>query len=122
MQKSISEEMKKIIEENPLALATVDGSGRPNVIAVACVKVISPTELVITDNYMNITKNNIRPEREICLAVWTKDEEKGYKIRGAAQYHSSGKWLSHVKSLPGNKNLPAKGAIIVKISEITPLA
>lgn len=37
----ITDEIKKMIEENPLAFATVDSDGKPNVIGVAFVKVVS---------------------------------------------------------------------------------
>ncbi len=37
----ITPEIKKVIEENPLAFATVDYDGNPNVIGVAYVKVVS---------------------------------------------------------------------------------
>lgn len=45
----ISKNAKKIIEENPVAFATVGNAGRPNVIAVAYVKVVSKNQVLITD-------------------------------------------------------------------------
>jgi predicted pyridoxine 5'-phosphate oxidase superfamily flavin-nucleotide-binding protein len=46
----INSETKKLIEENPLAFATVDDAGKPNVIAVAYVKVVSKNQILIIDN------------------------------------------------------------------------
>ena len=48
----ISKDAKKIIEENPVAFATVGDVGKPNVIGVAFVKVVSKNQVLITDNYM----------------------------------------------------------------------
>jgi len=112
----IDENAKKIIEENPVAVATIDGGNKPNVIAVAYVKVVSDNEIIITDNYMTKTKENIQANPNICLATWDKDWN-GYKIIGTAEYFSSGKWFDFIKSLPENKGCPAKGAILINIAE-----
>jgi predicted pyridoxine 5'-phosphate oxidase superfamily flavin-nucleotide-binding protein len=114
-------EIKKLIEENPGTLATVMANGKPNAIGVACVKVVSDSEMVITDNYMNQTPTDIQNNKNVCLLVWDKDM-KGYKMIGQAEYYSSGKWLDFVKGLSENKGLPAKGAILAKVEKIIPSA
>ncbi len=48
----INEELKKLIEENVLAFATVDENGNPHCIAVAFAKVVSKNQILVTDNYM----------------------------------------------------------------------
>ena len=113
------EEIKKIIEENPLALATIK-EGKPYVIAVAYVK-IKNNKIVITDNYMKTTINNIKNNHTVSLAVWNKNWE-GYQINGEAKYYDSGEYLEFVKSLEENKDESPKGAIVVKINEIKRLA
>ena len=112
-------EIKHIIENNPVALATVIDGGKPNVLGVACVKVVSDTEVLVTDNYMNQTLQDILNNKNVCLLVWDKNL-KGYKMIGQAEYFSDGKWLDFVKGLPDNAGLPAKGAILVKIEKIIP--
>jgi predicted pyridoxine 5'-phosphate oxidase superfamily flavin-nucleotide-binding protein len=110
--------IKSLIEKNPVALATVM-NGRPNMIGVAFVKVVSGKELIITDNYMNQTVKDIKADNNICLIVWDKNL-KGYKLIGQAKYFVSGKWKKFVESLKENKGLPAKGAILVKVKKIIP--
>ena len=56
----ITEEIKKIIEENIAALASVNESGKPHTIAVAYPKVISENQILITDNFMKETIQNIQ--------------------------------------------------------------
>lgn len=114
-------EIKELIENNPLSLATVDGEGKPNVIGVAYAKIVSDDEIIITDNYMNKTKKNLQTNKDVALAVWDK-EWKGYKLKGKATYYDSGKWLDFVKNIKENKEEPCKGAILIKISEIIKLA
>jgi len=112
-------EIKRIIENNPVAFATVTDGDKPNVIGVACVKVVSDNQILITDNYMNQTKKNILENKNVCLVVWDKNL-KGYKLIGEASYYASGEWKEFVERMEENKGLPAKGAILVKISEIIP--
>ncbi len=55
----INSETKKLIGENPLAFATVDDAGKPNVIGVAYVKIVSKNQILITDNYIRQTRENL---------------------------------------------------------------
>lgn len=116
----INKEAKKIIEENPVAVATITKHNKPNVIAVACVKVISKNQVLITDNFMKQTKKDLKKNNKVCLAAWNS-KWKGYKLIGKAKYNSSGKWLNFVKKMKENKGLPAKGAILVTVSKIIKL-
>jgi predicted pyridoxine 5'-phosphate oxidase superfamily flavin-nucleotide-binding protein len=112
-------EIKNIIENNRVAVATVMEDGKPNVLVIDGVKVVSDTEVVITDNYMYQTPKDILNNKNVCLLVWYRDI-KGYKMIGKARYFSSGKWVKFVKGLPNNAPFPAKGAILVKVEKIIP--
>lgn len=114
--------LKKIIENNDLALATVDLSNKPNVVYVCCAKVVSKNQILITDNYMNKTKENILINKNISIAVSDIKLEKSYQLKGIVNYYSSGKWLKAVKDLKVNKDYPAKGAVLVTVKEIILLA
>lgn len=116
----ITKEAKKIIEENYVAFATASPRGVPNVIPVACVKVVGKNQILITDNFMKHTRKNLEKNSNVCLAVWNK-KEKGYKLIGRAKYFSSGKWMQFVKQMPENKGFPAKGAILVTVSRLIEL-
>jgi hypothetical protein len=115
----IDENAKKIIEENPVALATVDNENKPNVIAVAYVKVIED-KIVVTDNFMKTSVANILVNPNVSLAVWDKDWN-GYKITGQATYYTGGKWKEIVETLPENKDFSAKGAVVVSVESIKDL-
>lgn len=116
----ITPEIKKVIEENPVAFATVDGAGNPNVIGVAYVKVVSENQVLITDNYMKQTKENIEKNSNVCCAVWGKDWN-GYKLVGKADYFGGGTWQRFAKEMPENKCLPTKGAILITVSKLIKL-
>lgn len=119
----IDKEATKIIEENPVAFATVDpssGTAKPNVIGVAYVKVVDKDKVLITDNYMKQTLENLKQNNNVCLAVWDKDWQ-GYKLIGTSEYQTEGKWFDYIKRMPENKGLPAKGAILITVSKIIKL-
>jgi predicted pyridoxine 5'-phosphate oxidase superfamily flavin-nucleotide-binding protein len=117
---NISLQDKKLIESNPVAFATVDEFGNPNVIGVAFVKVVSKNEVLITDNYMKTTKSNLERNDNVCLAVWDKDWN-GIKLIGKARYFTDGKWKKFVENMSENKGLSAKGAILVTVSALSRL-
>lgn len=110
---------KKIIEENPVAFATMNNN-KPNVIAVAYVKVISRNQIVITDNFMKQTKRNLAKNNNICLAVWNKKWE-GIKLIGKAKYYTKGKWKKFVEDMKENKDYVIKGAILITVSKLIKL-
>lgn len=106
----ITPKIKLLVENNPIALATVDGRGNPHVIAVACVKVVDG-KLIITDNCLHRTRANILANGKASIAAWNP-QWQGVKLSGKAEYHAAGKWKAFVKTLPENKGLPAKGAVV----------
>lgn len=119
----ISEELKKLIEENALALATVDENSKPHCIAVADVKVVSENQFLIGDNYMVKTIKNIQKNNNISLVVWNKNWEEncvGYELKGTAEYFEEGKWQEMIKEI--HKGFPAKGAVLVTVTKIKKLA
>ncbi|OGM02988.1 hypothetical protein A3K72_02560 [Candidatus Woesearchaeota archaeon RBG_13_36_6] len=119
----ITDDIKKLIEGNALAFATVGEDGKPHCIAVGDVKVVSKNELLVGDNYMNETKRNIQKNNNVVLVVWSRNWEKdciGYEFRGTAKYFSEGKWVEMVKKI--HEGFPAKGAIIITINKIKKMA
>ncbi len=115
----ITPKAKKIIEGNPVAFATVNNN-KPNVIAVAYIKVVSKNQVVITDNFMKQTKRNLAKNSNICLAVWNKKWE-GIKLIGKAEYYAKGKWKKFVENMKENKGCPARGAILITVSKLVKL-
>ena len=118
---NIEKELKDLIENEAIAFSTSDEKGNPHVIAVGFVKVVSKDEILVTDNYMNETLKNLQKNKNVALAVWCSNWKKecvGYELKGIATYLNSGKWIEFVKKIPENKGMPAKGAIIIKITKI----
>lgn len=113
----INSKQKKIIEENPISLATINKSNNPHVIVVAYVKVISPNQILITDNFMTQTIKNLEYNNQVSLVVWDQ-KWKSCQLNGAAQYFTKGKWKKYVQKMKENKGLPSKGAVLITLSSL----
>lgn len=103
--------IKNLIEENALALTTINLEGKPHNIAVEFVKVRSSNQLLISDNYLVETIANIKKNTNVALPVWNadwKDKCISYGLKGTAEYFTSGKWLEAIKKISENKDALCK--------------
>ncbi len=117
----INEGMKNLIENNALGFASVDKFGNLHNIAVGFVKVVSENELVISNNYINETVDNLKLNPNVSLVVWVRDWEKncvGYELKGVANYFTDGEWIDFIRKIPVNKGESCKRAILVKLNKI----
>ena len=112
----INPKTKKIIENNPVAFATISGN-KPHVIGVAYCKVLGKDTILITDNFMKSTVKNILKNNNVALVAWNKKWE-GVQILGKVKYYREGKWLDYVKKMKENRGMPAKGAILIKVGKV----
>jgi len=113
---TIPKNIKELIEKSLVAFATCDKLMRPNVIVIGGVTVVSPNQLLLTDNQMDKTKNNLLVNGQVSLAVWQGEE--AYQLKGNAQYITSGPWKKIVDKNPRNKLFDHKAAVLVTITEI----
>ena len=116
----ITSQMKETIENNAMGFATIDENGNPYCISIAYVKVVSDNQIIITNNYMGTTIENIKRNNNICLVVWNKEWEEnciGFQLQGKAEYFTEGKWKEFIEKMEENKDEPCKGAILVTISK-----
>ena len=121
----INSGIKKLIEKNALALATIDENGNPHCISVGYPKVVSKNQIVLSVIYIVETIKNIERNNNVALVVWNKNWEEvceGYELKGKAEYFTSGKWKEFVDNLPENKNESAKGTILITVDKIKKLA
>ena len=114
----ITDQQKDLIEKSTLSFCTVDAAGAPNVIAVACVKVVSRNQVLITDNYFEKTRANLMSNTSVAFAVWGEHETPAFQFKGTAEYFHSGSWKERVDQLFENEGLPHKGAVLVTVGEI----
>ena len=110
----IPNEMRKTLEGKIVAFSSIKDAIYPNAIAVEINKVIEDNKVLITDNYMNQTLNDIKQNQNVAILIW--NNERSYKLLGEAQYYTEGSYYEMVKPL--NDGYPCKGVIVVEIKTI----
>ncbi|MFB0545035.1 MAG: pyridoxamine 5'-phosphate oxidase family protein [Asgard group archaeon] len=90
----ISAEIKEMINEKAKAprihFATSTKDGKPNVVPVGYVEVISDTEILIADTLFNKTRKNLEDNPEVAIAVEVLEEFKAYQLKGKANILTEG--------------------------------
>lgn len=123
---SIPPEIKELFEKSIVAFGTCSSDQKPNVVAVACCKVVAPNQVLITDNFFNKTRENLLINPNVSLSFWEPEDNPngnlGYQFKGVAQYLTSGQWKRQVDKDPDNQGLAHKAAVLVTITEIWDLA
>jgi len=117
----ITEEMKEVVAKaRTPVLATSTPNGKPNAVPIAFTKVLSDDEILLMDNFMNKTRQNIDQNPMVAVSVWAIDAPTGYQFKGKARVESSGeiyeegtKWVQ--SKMP---QVAPKAAIILKVDEI----
>ena len=117
----IPKEVKTAIDKtNPICVATVNDEYIPNIIYVTYLKYINDTTVVIADNKLAKTKNNILSNSNLSFVVLDPDTKKSYQLKGKVEYMQDGKkyqdvfdWVQEKRS-----DLRPKGALYITISEI----
>lgn len=102
--------------EGPIVFATVDRKGMPNAIYATCVNLHGDDRIVIADNYMVKTLQNIRSGSPGTVLFLTRDK-KSFQIKGGLEYLSSGKIFDEMKGWNPVKH-PGRAAVVVRVEEV----
>ena len=115
----INDEMKTILEDASLwILATADRDGMPNAVPIKWTKVLGNDTLMLVDNFMSKTIDNVAVNPKVSISAWK--ESTGYQFKGAAVIETSGPTFEEGKEMlikAGSDRSP-KGAVIVKVDSI----
>ena len=117
----MKEEVKQLFEKQALiAFGTADKDGNPNVVPIFWKKIVDDETILLIDNFMKTTRENILQNNKICISFWDPDTEEAYKIKGIAVYHTEGTVYEKGKDFIQSKKpgrIP-KGVVEVKINEV----
>jgi len=116
----ITAEMKEVADAAKVAiLATATKDGKPNAVPIAFAKVVSDDEIMLMDNFMLKTRQNIAENPVAAVSLWA-DDKGGYQFKGETIIETSGKkfeegtkWVQSIAPV-----LNPKATVIVKVSEI----
>ena len=117
----IPKEVKTAIDKTkPTCVATVNSEYIPNIIYVAFLKYINDTTVVIADNKLAKTKNNVLSNSNLSFVVLDPETKKSYQLKGKVEYVQNGeKYQDVVKWVQEKRpDIQPKGALYVTIEEI----
>ena len=95
----ISEEIKEIIWDNTSYFATASMDGKPNVVQVGLVKVISDDELLIADFFFRKTRGNLEKNPQVSLGVMDMRKLKAYQLKGEAKIITQGELFNEASEI-----------------------
>jgi len=91
----ISAEIKEMINEKAksprIHFATSTKNGKPNVVPVGDVEVISDNGILIVDTLFDKTRKNLEENPQVSIAVEVLEEFKAYQLKGKAKIFTEGK-------------------------------
>ncbi len=115
----LKEEIYEIFEtEKSHQFATSTKNGIPNICNIGGKYIREDDKIIIIDNYMKKTMENLQENHEVSILI--RREKESYQLKGTAIYLTQGdeyieayKWMKS----KGEK-YPAKGAIVVTIHSV----
>ena len=107
---------KAILEQEILPVATSNKDKIPNVVYIKYLKVVDDQTVLIADNYLNKTRDNILDNGKIAFAV--RDDEKGsYQVKGTAERITEGDMFEEVQQWVPDE-LPRLAAIVMHVESV----
>ncbi len=117
----IPDKTKAMFERTDLiAVGTADNKGIPNVVPIFWKKIIDKDTILLVDNFMHATKDNIVKNNKVCISFWDPQTEEAYKLKGTATYHTEGSVYEKGKKFIQEKKpdrIP-KGVVEIKVTEV----
>ncbi|MCK4736403.1 MAG: pyridoxamine 5'-phosphate oxidase family protein [Methanophagales archaeon] len=86
----MSEEIKQMLDENIVYLATASKEGKPNVVPIGLVHAISDNEVLIGDVWFNKTRNNLEENAQVAISFTDVKRWESYQLKGKAKIYKSG--------------------------------
>ncbi len=117
----LTQEMKDIAAKATIfIMATASKDGKPNGVPMIAARVISDDEIILVDNFLNKTRQNLEENPLVAVSFWDTGLGYGYQCKGRARVETSGKLFDEVTRAPKGdrpKRLP-KAVVVVKVEEI----
>ena len=110
-----------LIENNPCHIATINKYGHPNLSVASDVKVLDDKTILISNNEMIHTPDNIIANDGVVLTSFNA-EWAGIRLTGKGSYYTNGKYFDICNKLFKNEKTTPKGVIIIKIKKVEGIA
>ncbi|GEM_PF-1266181 len=109
---------KKLIEHNPCHIATVNcNSLTPNLAVASDIKILDDTTILISNNEMVHTPDNILNNENVVLTSFN-EKYAGLRLTGIAHYYTQGHYFDLCNKYFNNETATPKGVIIISIKQV----
>lgn len=115
------EPIKNLLENHPMHIATITKKNKPNLAVVSDIKVLDKKTLLLSNNEMIHTPDNILNNPNVVLTSFN-EKWNGVRITGKAKYYTNGKYFDLCNELFNNETATPKGVIIILVSSIESIA
>ncbi|MEA3254908.1 MAG: pyridoxamine 5'-phosphate oxidase family protein [Candidatus Altiarchaeota archaeon] len=117
----IPTKVKELFERTQLvSFGTADKEGNPNVVPILWKRILDGGKIILLDNFMRASKENVLRNNRVCLSVWDPESEEAYKLKGTAVYHSRGPVYEAGREFmqaDGGDQVP-RGVVEVTVTEV----
>lgn len=115
----LNKELQDAIEKNLVFLATSSKEGVPNVVPVGFARPLDAETILIADNYLNKTRQNLDENPRLAL-IPSDAKAFPFQIKGTVEIFESGEYFDQVTEWAQNvmTELEPKSAILFKVEEI----
>ena len=100
-------------------VATADSDGKPNSVPVNLAKIISQNQIMLVDNLMVKTRENIEQNPNVAVTFWSDKDQYGYELKVKARVETTGKFFGNSVKWIKEKGFPSnpKAIIVVRVEE-----
>jgi len=120
MSKLTDEVKSAIAGQGVFPVATASRDGCPNVVPISFVRVFDEENLLIVDNFMHKTRQNMEDNPQMAICVWDLERRLSYQLKGTTSIYHSGPVFEAALAWVKEK-MPAlqpKSAILMKVTDI----
>ena len=117
---ALTQDMKDIAAKaRPYILATAGKDGKPNGVPMGIMKIISDDEVMMLDNFLYKTRQNLEENPVAAVTYWSPEDRYGYQLKGKVRIETSGELLDEARRELKERGFPftSRAVVIVKIEE-----
>ena len=113
--------LKELLENYPMHIATITKDNRPNLAVVSDIKVLNNKTLLLSNNEMMHTPDNILNNPNVVLTSFN-EKWAGVRIAGKAKYYTNGKYFELCNEFFNSETVTPKGVIIITVTSVESMA
>lgn len=100
----MSDEIKQMLDENIVYLATSTNDGKPNVVPIGLAHAISDEQLLVVDVMFKKTRKNLENNPQVAISFTDVKRWESYQLKGNAKIYTEGHMFDEVQRVMKDKS------------------